>query len=301
MNRGTPDATGASRVVRNCLAGAIDYAGLFPPAALDMRTAVRNYASYRAGDDAALLGRFVVPVARLNELVGELDSLDARNVSASAVLGPNLSADCETVAAFNMPPARARVDAIEAKAERPGAIYELVSKASPNLDVFVELPLEGELESLVAAVRAVGARAKIRTGGVTTGAFPSARSVVRFMRACLDAAVPFKATAGLHHPVTGTYALTYAPDAPRGVMFGFLNVFLAAAYLGQGMSDEDAARLLDDRDASAFSFGDDGAEWRGRHIDADRLASTHARAFGSFGSCSFNEPVGELRGLALLS
>jgi len=184
--------------------------------------------------------------------------------------------------------------------DRPAAIYELASKVSANVDVFVELPLDGALESLVDAVRAVGVRAKIRTGGVTTEAFPNARSVARFMRACLDAGVPFKATAGLHHPITGTYALTYAADSPRGVMFGFLNVFLAAAFLADGMSDEDAARLLDDRDASAFSFRDDGAEWRGRHIDADRLASTHARVFGSFGSCSFNEPVGELRGLALL-
>jgi hypothetical protein len=62
--------------VRDFLAGAIDYAGLFPPAALDMRTAIRNYASYRAGDDASLLGRFVAPAARLGELAEELESLD---------------------------------------------------------------------------------------------------------------------------------------------------------------------------------------------------------------------------------
>ncbi len=154
---------------------------------------------------------------------------------------------------------------------------------------------------LVDAVRAVRARAKVRTGGITTEAFPSARSVVRFMRACLDAVVPFKATAGLHHPVTGTYPLTYAPDSPRGTMFGFLNVFLAAAFLTMGMSDEDATRLLDDRDASAFVFGEDGVEWRGRRLDTAHLAATHERVFGSFGSCSFREPVDDLRSMALLS
>ncbi|HEY2163768.1 MAG TPA: hypothetical protein VGH04_07260, partial [Gemmatimonadaceae bacterium] len=138
--------------------------------------------------------------------------------------------------------------------------------------MFVELPLDGELELLVDAARAVGARAKIRTGGVTTEAFPSAPSVVRFMRACLDGGVPFKATAGLHHPVTGTYALTYAPDSPRGTMFGFLNVFIAAAFLATGMSDEDAARLLDDREPSAFVFGEQGVEWRGHRVDAANLA-----------------------------
>jgi hypothetical protein len=289
--------------VRDFLAGAIDYAGLFPPAALDMRTAVRNYASYRAGDDSSLLGRFVAPAARLSELADELASLDVAEMRVSAVLGANLSADIQAVLAFSARVSRAAVDSVEAKADRPGTIYEIASvgSGSAKLDVFVELPLDGELELLVDAARAVGARAKIRTGGVTTEAFPSARSVVRFMRACLDAGVPFKATAGLHHPVTGTYALTYAPDSPRGTMFGFLNVFLAAAFLAFGMSDDAAARLLDDRDGSAFVFGEQGVEWRGHRVDAAHLAATHARVFGSFGSCSFREPVDDLRSMALLS
>jgi hypothetical protein len=304
MTREAPSAAGAAaRIVRDCLAGAIDYAGLFPPAALDMRTAIRNYASYRVGDDASLLGRFVAPTARLRELAEELESLDrpGETIKVSAVLGANLAADIQSVIAFNSRVSRATVDSIEAKADRPGAIYELAAGEAKKLEVFVELPLDGELELLVDAVRAVGARAKVRTGGVTTEAFPSARSVVRFMRACLDAVVPFKATAGLHHPVTGTYALTYAPDSPRGPMFGFLNVFLAAAFLTMGMSDEDAIRLLGDRDASAFGFGEQGVEWRRHHIDTAHLAATHERVFGSFGSCSFREPIDDLRSMALLS
>jgi hypothetical protein len=298
MTRGAPSAAG---IVRKVLAGAIDYAGLFPPAALDMRTAVRNYASYRTGDDATLLGRFVVPAGRLSEFSAELDALDARGVRASAVLGSNPAADVELALAFNVRGGRATIDAIEAKVDRPDTIYELTSKGASRVDVFVELPIDGELELLVDAARAAGARAKIRTGGVTADAFPAARSVVRFMRACLDAGVPFKATAGLHHPITGTYPLTYAPGSARGTMFGFLNVFLAAAFLASGMSDDDAGRLLDDEHASAFSFGDEGAEWRGHRVDAAGLASTHLRVFGAFGSCSFSEPVGELRNLALLS
>src|SRR5215813_2993183 len=45
----------------------IDYAGVFPPASLDMKTAVRNYSEYRAGDHAWMLGRFVLPVQKLEE------------------------------------------------------------------------------------------------------------------------------------------------------------------------------------------------------------------------------------------
>jgi len=290
--------------VRAVLAGAIDYAGLFPPSALAMETALRNYVSYRTSDDALMLGRFVAPAARLTELADALERIgtSAEKVSVSAVLGAsNAIADLDTVAAFN---ARftggvATIDSVEARADRPGAIYELANKARPALEVFIELPLDGELELLVNSVHAAGVRAKIRTGGVTADAFPSASAVVRFIGACLDAGVQFKATAGLHHPISGTYALTYAPGSPRGTMFGFLNVFLAAAFLHAGMSEDDAARLLDDRDPS-FSFGEHGADWRGHHLDAAQLEATHARVFGSFGSCSFREPVDELRAMALL-
>jgi hypothetical protein len=298
-------AHAASGLLRELLTGAIDYAGLFPPAALDMDTAVRNYLSYRASDDAPMLGRFVAPAARLSELAASLHAAAPSNVRVSAVLASNVSADLDTVSDFNARFAHgdafAVVDAIEAKADRPEVIYQLAARGASGFEVYAELPLDDALELLVDAARAVGVRAKIRTGGVTADAFPPARGVVRFMRACLDGGVPFKATAGLHHPITGSYALTYAPNAAHGVMFGFLNVFLAAAFLAVGMPDDDAARLLEERDASSFSFGDRAVDWQGHHLDGAQLAATHARVFGSFGSCSFREPVDELRSMALLS
>jgi hypothetical protein len=307
MSRGSLASTkssGASAttdVVRGLLAGAIDYAGLFPPSALGMADALRNYAAYRASADAPMLGRFVAPAARLNELSGALSEIDARGVRISAVLGLDPVADLHMIAAFNdrTPPERAAVDAIEAKADRAEAIGEIGSRAGKTFEVFVEVPLDGDVERLVDAARSANVRAKIRTGGVTADAFPSSRAVVRFMRACLDRGVPFKATAGLHHPLTGTYPLTYAADSPRGSMFGFLNVFLAAAFLRAGMPDANVALLLDDRDATAFSLNAHGAEWRGHRVDAAALAATHDHVFGSFGSCSFREPVDELRAMAL--
>ena len=46
----------------------IDYAGLFPPARLDLDTAVANYARYRSGADAWMLGRFIISARQLAEL-----------------------------------------------------------------------------------------------------------------------------------------------------------------------------------------------------------------------------------------
>ncbi len=54
--------------LRALLSGVIDYAGLFPPAQLPLEQALKNYAEYRAGPDAWMLGRFVCPAAKLAEL-----------------------------------------------------------------------------------------------------------------------------------------------------------------------------------------------------------------------------------------
>ena len=48
--------------------GLIDYAGLFPPASLDLAAAVRNFTWYRLGDDNWMLGRFIVPASRLQDV-----------------------------------------------------------------------------------------------------------------------------------------------------------------------------------------------------------------------------------------
>src|SRR5688500_1293567 len=55
------DGMALPRSLRALLDGLIDYAGLFPPATLDMQAAVARYARYRAGERAWMLGRFVVP------------------------------------------------------------------------------------------------------------------------------------------------------------------------------------------------------------------------------------------------
>ena len=50
------------------LNGLIDYAGLFPPANLDLQTAIKNYAQYIHSIDSWMLGPFVIPITKLNEL-----------------------------------------------------------------------------------------------------------------------------------------------------------------------------------------------------------------------------------------
>ncbi|HEY4131305.1 MAG TPA: hypothetical protein VGM50_11850 [Gemmatimonadaceae bacterium] len=293
--------------LRALLAGIVDYAGLFPPAALDMSSAVRNYAQYRSESEAWMLGRFVLPASRLDEFSAARAALvDERDSSwrLAVLLGPDAVSDLERAHRFNEAnggaSAAAVIDVVEGKFTTPESIAAVGERARPEFTLFAEIPIEGDSSTLMDAIAAAGVNAKIRTGGVTADAFPSPELIVRFIRRCVDAKVTFKATAGLHHPLRAEQRLTYATDAPRGVMYGFLNVFLVSAYIEFGMSDADAHELLLDGDPEAFAFTDASIAWRGRNLSAAQLRLARDVVATSFGSCSFREPVDDLHELSIL-
>jgi hypothetical protein len=289
--------------IRALLAGVVDYAGLFAPAGLDMTGAVHNYAAYRAHEASWMLGRFVVPVARLDEFSAAQRALGDAAASEwrlSALLGTDVDADLERVRTFDgAHRGRARVDSLEGKFETVEAIRRAAS-AGRGCAVFAEIPIDGDVESLRAAAKGAGINLKIRTGGVTADAFPSPAVVARFIRGCIAANVRFKATAGLHHAVRGDYRLTYDAAAPVGTMFGFLNVLLAAGLMSHGLDDAEAVELLDERDPRAITATPAAIRWRDATLDEDQARSVRDRVVASFGSCSFTEPVDELRELVLL-
>src|SRR6185437_4782040 len=149
------------------------------------------------------------------------------------------------IAAFNeRAHGHAVIDSVEGKLATEASMRELGALAGGAFSIFAELPAEETAETLIETAARLGINAKLRTGGVTRGAFPTADRVVGFMRACIDRGVRFKCTAGLHHPLTAEYRLTYQPTSEVGPMFDFLNVFLTAAAMMQGASDGDAVQML---------------------------------------------------------
>jgi len=297
--------------LRTLLAHAIDYAGLFPPAQLDMPGAVAEYESYLVSSDAWALGRFVVSAARLAELAdvaGETTTISLGAPYAerqlSVVLGADLPADVERLRAFSDHASSEHwwggVDAVELRASTPEAIADAMRVLPDGVERYVEIPVTGDPAPLVRAIGDAGAFAKVRTGGTTADAFPSSDRVVRFLATCLREAVPFKATAGLHHPLRGEYPLTYEPGSACGRMYGFLNVFLATGLLAAGLDEVDARRLLEESDPSAVTFSRTEVAWRNHRLSVDHLAESR-RFLTSFGSCSFREPIDDLTVLGLLS
>lgn len=306
--------------LRTLLTGIVDYAGLYPPAAYDMARACESYNRARVGERSWMLGRFICPVSRLDEFAKHAASLmpgtHARSGyrehtfaqepwHVSAVLDQPLHPALEAIASFNIRHEQAGeglalVDCVEMKVGGAGEIDAVLEDMPDNLFPFIEFPVgtvgsEKDCRGCIAALSGEHAAAKIRTGGVTAGAFPTPEEVLTFINACAAAEVPFKATAGLHHPLRGSYPLTYEPGCASGTMYGYLNVFLAAAFVFiKGANDQQALALLMEDDPRAFTWCDDVVSWRGHGLESGQLAAAREQFALSFGSCSFDEPSGEI-------
>jgi hypothetical protein len=187
-----------------------------------------------------------------------------------------------------------RVESVETKATTIADLVSVRPMVERGLSVFVEPTRIWEFDEMALGLKRVGAAAKIRTGGVTADAFPTAEQILSFMKTCRKAGLRFKATAGLHHAVRGEYRLTYQASSPMGEMFGFLNISIAAALLLSGRPDSVVLGALNERAPEAFEFNNDGALWRNNWLTAAELEAAHNEFFTGFGSCSFREPMADI-------
>ncbi len=284
------------------MTGLIDYAGLFPPAALDMAQSVANFSSYRRSENAWMLGRFILPLSKLPEFeLAAADNLDAASPWRLSVLpGTDLHSDLETIAHFNEKfDQRALIDTIEVRASVTAEIERSMSHLHSDLTPYFEIPIAGDPSDLIRVIGEKGGRAKVRTGSTKVDGFPSSSDLARFIRICADEDVPFKATAGLHHPLRSINNLTYEPESPAAMMHGFLNVFIAAAFAQTGMNTEKLTQLLDEESPDAFQFDRDSIIWRGEMVVKGHLRNMRNLFAISFGSCSFEEPLDDLRKIGL--
>jgi hypothetical protein len=234
--------------LRSLLTNLIDYAGLYPPASLPLPTVAENYGRYLNSPDAWILNRLVLPLSKLNEVH----------------LGPNWRV---TLLTDQDPgPLPQQIETLETKGDR-----------RLSLPTYCEAPLDSITDAF----------AKIRTGGITGDATPPAPDLADFLHQAAARRLPFKATAGLHHPI-------------RASMHGFINVFVAAAFAWHGMDRESLILVLEESHAEAFEFRDDHMRWRGLQLSSDQIRTARRDFAHSFGSCSFEEPLDDLRRLGWL-
>lgn len=296
------------------LANLIDDASVFPPSELPVGAAVRAHLRHRESAYAWIGGNFVVPASRLDAFVAAVQPGEA--VHLSVILDAAQRAKGDTVRADLDRIARSGVDvgsvaaleirfrgALEAEALSGAAAAVAAAFPAQPATLYVELPYAGGWATspdaalaVVAGVRSnlsgsLTIAAKVRCGG-STETTPSVADLAAFVVAAQAHGVPWKATAGLHHPVRGAHG--------EATMHGFLNLFIAGVAHHAGVLD--AARVVDaigEENPRAFLVDPMHVGWRDVKVEAEAVAAArgHCRAFGS---CSFDEPVNGLRELGLL-
>lgn len=284
--------------LRRLLAGVFDYAGLFPPAALTIEDATREYSSLRAGADAWLLGRFVCPINWLPDLLPLLP--EAQEGWPVTVLGTSLEGFKQDLAAVerfeSKAQGRAMVLGYEVKAQpdevNRGALKHVANSSFD--DAYIELPWsEASLDAMQLIAEAGPVGVKARTGGLDAAAFPSAAELAAFLQEAINLDLRFKLTAGLHQPLRHG-------DAEIGAHHhGFLSVLIAGCLaLGHDLSRAEIEHVLLLEDASSLWFSDRGLGWGDFEASLDDIDDFRDQ-FGSIGTCSVAEPLEGLLRLGL--
>jgi hypothetical protein len=317
--------------LRALLAGAIDYAGMFPPAALSMEQALAKYRQHRNGAESWMVGRFVCP-ADLCVLAAmsfsKNDGCLAAIVPAAEDDGKLPTAIQGALAAIRNFPINRLIDTVEFRWPRTlvasadsgrlettmkMAAHEAAKTKVSQLTMFFECPADGaqlktdRLECVSAGIRSLAeynkfaspeyssAGFKLRCGGAGALAIPSSEEVAMVILKCRDHGVFWKATAGLHHPFRHV-------DPELGVaMHGFINLLTAAV-----MADVhrlDAARMeaiLEDDDPWHFRFTNEALSWHELLATVPQIVTARERALRSFGSCSIDEPWQDMTVLGLI-
>lgn len=244
--------------LRALLSNLIDYAGLYPPAALPLDLAAAKYSAYLEQPEGWILNRMVLPAGKAFDPHWRVSLL--------------VDADPGT-----LPP---QVESLETR-----------QPLKFPLPTYCEVPLDRV---------PAGAFAKLRTGGLTADAIPPSERLALFLVEAAARRLPFKATAGLHHPIRSLQPLTYAADAPQAVMHGFVNVFTAAVFAWRHAPREMLLDIINDVDPHAFKFEEQELTWRGRGLATAQIEEARRDFAHSFGSCSFEEPLADLRELGWL-
>lgn len=305
---------------RAFLAELIDYAGLFPPAELSMDESLARYAEDRTGPESWMLGRFIAPAARLEEIDPAEKRFSEGGPVRLSVLGAKPVGDESWDEAFRRSlliagefvdqfakhvvcdrfetPLPARSCSDPDRLER--TLISLAEEGlSPHAVVALELPFLSSPESVEPATYAIAAAnrgiaregfvVKLRCGGVTPDAFPTVESLASAITTARDASVPFKATAGLHHP------FRHEAEEIPALMFGFMNVFGGAILAAEHhLGADDLAEILDDRDPRAWRL-DEVLGWNSLTASASAIDRARRDVALTFGSCSFDDPRADLR------
>lgn len=277
--------------VPRLVAALVDDAGLFPPERLPMEAAVARHRADAERGHPVLTHRFLCPASRLGELQDLL--ADGENWRLGLILDgplddlPGALAEVGKDARLGLETVELPLPAAESAARAADRVAALSASVSDRASVYVELtPAQPGWEAALPALAARELGAKVRCGGLEAEVFPTSAQLAGFVVAAVQAQVPFKATAGLHH------AVRYRDPATGFDHHGFLNLLVAVCRAVEGAPPGQVEAALREDDGEALA-----TEARAM---PDASARRARERFVAYGSCSTADPVADLAALGLL-
>ena len=263
----------------------LDDAAVFPPGDEPLPSAVAAHLRRRTGPDGPFAGPFLCGSARWDELVAALVPEQVLDLALVVTGGPTAVEDAVARASGEPRVALAGVEvACDGSAAAVDELLAVLTDLPAGVVGSLEVPLGPGLPAAAARVAGTGCRLKLRTGGLRAAAFPGVDELATALHACVQAAVPVKLTAGLHA------AVRHRDDATGFEHHGFLNVLVAVGDALDGAGPDRLAQVLGETDGARLSR-------TARGLDPSAVRAT----FTSFGTCSSDEPLADLRALGLLA
>lgn len=285
----------------------IDYAGIFPPAALPLKEAILNYHSYIHQEDSWMLGTFVIPASRLGELEPFRDLFNEQYpLRLSIILSKSdeLKTDLDAIKLFSETYQTAgMIETIEVPPSLPidSEILDKLDILIPGYRLYCEIT--GSIEQLKSSLNRIKKKnqetsrpigIKFRMGGITANLFPSTEKAAFVIHECKKLGLSLKFTAGLHHPIR-----QYRQEVET-FMHGFVNVFTASIMVHSlSISEETIQEILLEDNPKNFTFTTNELIWRNLTVSSLEINAARNVFSLSYGSCSFDEPREELGELAL--
>lgn len=306
----------------------IDYAGMFPPASLELTEAFSNFINYTTDEHSWLLNRFIIPISKLGHLAEIYVRDKAENIPLSYLVTKidsrrefilTLKNELRILQDFEKQfPESYDISYFELYCPQEVVIegkqflkefvrdttHIIANTRNTGYKVFYELPViefdettfKYFIEYLATEnLNGYSTAFKLRAGGTIKEQFPSSETISKIFLILKEFNVGFKATAGLHHP------FRYFDSNLETKVHGFLNLFSAAVlnYL-YTLEFEDLFSLLEDAEKKDFVFSDNYIAYKNWEIDSDSISKARREFAFSYGSCSFKEPVDDLKTFQLL-
>ena len=261
----------------------IDDAAVFPPGNAPMGAAVQAHVERADAAHAGLVGRFLCPASRLDELAAALPP--GVSVELGVIADTGLAGLPDALSLVASEP-RLRLTGVEIALPADDSVEaarRTLASLPPELPAYLEVPRVPGFRGVLDVLIGSGVAAKARTGGASAAAYPTVAELAALVTGCVERGLPFKCTAGLHR------AVRHRDWATGFEEHGFLNLLLAVHAARTG---GDVSAALSTRDGPALA-----AECR-RLLKEEAIGVR--TAFVGFGSCSIIEPVADLTGLGLL-